>query len=122
MPIVVAVPLAAQLAVRVLELRQEKVGFLAPGEGLSSPCLPKRAQSIDRDLSQPGAESAVSLAIERRQFPNQDEEDFLREVIRLVADAGDARDPGADQGKVDVLNPTPFRRIRFGALEPIEQA
>jgi len=95
---------------------------VAAGNRLPALRLPECPDAVDGNLSQPGPEGPVAAALKFRQFPQDNHKNLLSEVVHLVADAGDAGQPGADQWQIEVLQPMPVRRIRPGVLQPLEQA
>ena len=121
--VVVLVPLSGQVAIGVRQLREEIVGLVAnSGTRLFPSRLAKGPDAIDRYLSQPGTKGTIAAVLERRQLTEKDDEDFLTQVLDLVAESRNPPQPAANQRQVDVLQPAPLGGVRLGRAEAVKQA
>jgi hypothetical protein len=64
-------------------------------------------QAVGSDGAEPAAKRPGPLALEARQLPDQDGQDFLNEVLGLLAQGGIAQQPAVDQRSIEIVEPLP---------------
>jgi len=94
--VVFPVPLPSDVAGGVRQLREKNVVFAAE-QGQLLPHPLKSPNAIQSDSTQPHAKRSVTAPLESRQFADEDNEDFLGQIVRLVAHAGNAAKPILDK-------------------------
>ena len=121
-PVVIPVPLAGEVVVRVGQPFEEPVGRVEPDGGPAVTLPAIVPDLVHRHLPEPGPERSLALPVEPGDLAEHDDEDLLGQVGGLVSEAGNATEPALDQGQIDPLQPVPVGGIRPGHLEPVEQA
>ena len=119
--VMVHVPFAGKLAVRVRQPVQEAVRRIqtAAGLGVESPAV--GTDLVYGHLPQPRSKRPLSLTLKTRNLTNHHDEDLLSQVVGLRAQAGDSAQPAADQRQVNALQAVPVGASGPGRLEPIQR-
>ena len=104
MAIVFLIPKNAEFTVWVVELRQRAL-FLRSAERLwpHAPGAVMGKYAMCRDSAEPTTEGTAPLALESRQFADQDLHHFLDNILGLGAEFGIAQQPALDQRPIDVV-------------------
>ena len=118
--VMVEVPLARQVSVRIGKLVEEPLGGVESDGWPSVSSLAGASRLVHRDLPEPGSERPLPLPLEPGKLANHDEKDVLRQVVGLVSQTGNSPEPLADERQVNVLKPEPVGMVRAGLSQPVE--
>jgi hypothetical protein len=99
----------------------QKLVGLVERDGGRPRTLPPVVQDLAHgDFPEPGPERSLPLPLEAGDLAEDDHENLMGQVGRLIPEAGNATEPALDQRQVDPLQPVPVGRFRPGHLESNE--
>lgn len=124
--VVVAVPLAREVVVRVGQAFEEAFGgveaWVDEKAGKPPALAAVVANFVDRHPPQPNAKRPFALTIKPRNFAKEDDEYVLSKIRRLVAEPRNPSQPDLDHRQIDRLKALPFGGVGPRGFKPIEQA
>ena len=118
--VVLAVAEPAKLAFGVFELREAIVETAAGSRPARPPVVAEAVGGNRADPEPEGPGSAIMIEI--AQFPGEDEQNLLCQVVGVGLGRVVLLQPAADQRRVEHGQPSPRRLVARLATQPIEQA
>ena len=112
--VVVTIPLGRQIAGRIFQPGEEVFSrrTIESDQGPFRFVAPVFTEAVNRDPPEPRTKRALALTFEMGDLSEDNEHDLLRKIVSLVAKAGHAGQPTADQLLVDVVKVAASRQPR----------
>ncbi len=120
--VVIPVPLAGEIVIRVGKPFEKPIGRIAPDGGPAMTLPTIVTDLVHRHLPKPSPERPLPLPVKPGDLTEHDDENLLGQVGALIPEPGNATEPALDEGQIDALQPVPVGGIRPRHLEPIQQA